>query len=299
MFTRLTNNAYLMLLATTLMWSANGMASRMAVGEVSPMAIVSLRWLIAGSILIAFAYRQILADWRILKHHPVLMIFGGTVGFTGFNSLFYISAHTTSAVNMTLLQGSIPIFVFLGAAVLYRIAVSPLQWIGVGLTLVGVMVVAAKGSFETLRHLTFTIGDIWLILACFLYALYALRLRNRPKVSGIGFFSVMAIIAFLASLPLLGIEAQMGTLQWPTPKGWAILAFIAFFPSLLAQLTFLRAVDLIGPSRASIFTNLVPIFGPALAVLTLGEEFHLFHAVSLVLVLGGIALAEMKRGEAM
>lgn len=298
MFRRAANNAYLMLLATTLMWSANGMASRMAVGEVSPMAIVSLRWLIAGLILITFAHRQILADWQILKHHPVLMLFGGAVGFTGFNSLFYIAAHTTSAVNMTLLQGSIPIFVLIGSALLYRLTVSPLQWIGVMLTILGVMVVAAKGSFETLKSLTFNIGDIWLILACSLYALYALRLRNRPKVSGIGFFSVMAIIAFLASLPLLGIESQFGTLQWPTPKGWVILAFIALFPSLLAQLTFLRAVDLIGPSRASIFTNLVPIFGPALAVLTLGEEFHLFHAASLVLVLGGITLAEWKRGEA-
>ncbi|MFM5969948.1 MAG: EamA family transporter, partial [Dolichospermum sp.] len=66
MFRQATNNAYLMLVATTLMWSANGMASRMAVGEVSPMAIVSLRWLIAGLILIAFAHRQILADWQIL-----------------------------------------------------------------------------------------------------------------------------------------------------------------------------------------------------------------------------------------
>lgn len=297
MFTRLTQNAYLLLLATTLMWSANGMASRLAVGEISPMAIVSLRWLMAAAILILFAHRQIRADWQILKNHPVLMIFGGAIGFTGFNSLFYIAAHTTSAVNMTLLQGAIPIFVFLGAALIYRLTVSPLQWIGVGLTILGVMVVAAKGSFETLMHLTFNIGDIWLILACLLYAIYALRLRNRPKVSGIGFFSVMAIIAFIASLPLLGIEAKVGALQWPTMKGWIILTFIALFPSLLAQLTFLRAVDLIGPSRASIFTNLVPIFGPALAVLTLGEEFHLFHAASLVLVLGGIALAEWKRGE--
>lgn len=297
MFTRLTQNAYLMLLATTLMWSANGMASRMAVGEVSPMAIVSLRWLISGLILVAIAHRQIRADWQILKQHPALLIFGGTMGFTAFNSLFYIAAHTTSAVNMTLLQGAIPIFVFLGAALIYRLTVTPLQWIGVGLTILGVIVVAAKGSLETLKTLTFNIGDIWLILACFLYALYALRLRNRPKVSGIGFFSVMAIIAFFASLPLLGVEARLGTLQWPTPKGWAILAFIALFPSLLAQLTFLRAVDLIGPSRASIFTNLVPIFGPALAVLVLGEEFHIFHAASLILVLGGITLAEWNRGE--
>jgi drug/metabolite transporter (DMT)-like permease len=167
---------------------------------------------------------------------------------------------------------------------------------GVILTLIGVTVVAAKGEWHVLTALEFSVGDIWLILACFIYSAYALSLRNRPKVSGIGFFSVMAIIAFFASLPLLGVEAQLGTLQWPTPRGWAILAFIAICPSLLAQLSFLRAVDLIGPGRAAVFTNLVPIFGPALAVFMLGETFHLYHGIGLVLVLGGIALSEMKRG---
>ena len=298
MFARLTGNAYLMLLATTLMGSANGMAGRLAVGEVSPMVIVSLRWFIAGGILLAIAHRQIRQDWAVLKHHPVMILFGGICGFTGFNSLFYVAAHTTSAVNMTLLQGALPIFIFTGAALFYRLSVSPLQWIGVVLTLLGVTVVAAKGQWHTLMALEFTIGDIWLILACFIYSVYALSLRNRPKVSGIGFFSVMAFVAFFASLPLLGVEASMGTLQWPTPKGWVILAFIALCPSLIAQLTFLRAVDLIGPSRASVFTNLVPIFGPALAVLMIGEEFHAFHAAGLALVLGGIALAEWKRGGA-
>ena len=64
---------------------------------------------------------------------------------------------------------------------------------------------------------------------------------------------------------------------------------------LLAQLFFLQAVELIGPSRASVFTNLVPIFGPMIAIIVLGEPFHLYHALALVLVLGGIALAEWRR----
>jgi drug/metabolite transporter (DMT)-like permease len=64
---------------------------------------------------------------------------------------------------------------------------------------------------------------------------------------------------------------------------------------LLAQLFFLKAVELIGPGRASVFTNLVPIFGPLLAVAALGEPFHFYHAFALALVLGGIMLAEWRR----
>jgi drug/metabolite transporter (DMT)-like permease len=157
------------------------------------------------------------------------------------------------------------------------------------------MTVASKGDWDTLLSLSFNIGDVWLIVACLLYAAFTLSLRNRPKVSGIGFFAILAVAAFFTAIPLIGWEMASGETQWPTLRGWEILAFITIGPSLLAQLFFLRAVDLIGPSRASVFTNLVPIFGPMIAIVVLGEAFHAFHAVALVLVLGGLGLAEWRR----
>jgi drug/metabolite transporter (DMT)-like permease len=84
----------------------------------------------------------------------------------------------------------------------------------------------------------------------------------------------------------------MGDFQWPTPKGWLITLYIAVFPSFLSQLFFMRGVDLIGPGRAGIFVNLVPVFSAILAVLILGEAFQAYHALALALVLGGIVLAE-------
>ena len=259
------------------------------------MVIVTMRWLLASMVLFAFARRQIVADWQVLKHHLPLVIFGGVFGFTAFNALFYLAAHHTSGVNMTILQGSLPIFVLLGASIVLRGATTRLQWIGILLTMAGVATVASQGSFETLMALSFNVGDIWLVIACMIYAAFTLTLRNRPKVSGIGFFSILAVAAFLSSLPLLGWEWTSGDLQWPSVRGWEILTFVTLGPSLLAQLFFLQAVELIGPSRASVFTNLVPIFGPMIAIIVLGEPFHLYHALALVLVLGGIALAEWRR----
>jgi drug/metabolite transporter (DMT)-like permease len=81
--------------------------------------------------------------------------------------------------------------------------------------------------------------------------------------------------------------------QWPTPTGWAILAFIVVFPSFAAQLAFMRGVQLIGPSRAGLFANLVPVFGAFMAVVILNESFAPFHLVALILVLAGIITAEL------
>jgi drug/metabolite transporter (DMT)-like permease len=294
-FRKLGANPYLLLILTTLMWSANGIAGRLAIGEISPMVIVSLRWLLASTLLFAFAHKQIAQDWQVLKHHLWLVAFGGVFGFTAFNALFYLAAHHTSGVNMTILQGSLPIFTLIGALAFHRTRISLLGALGILLTLAGVMTVASKGDWDTLMSLSFNVGDIWLIVACLLYAVFTLTLRNRPKVSGIGFFAILAVAAFFAAIPLIGWEIASGETQWPTLRGWELLAFITIGPSLLAQLFFLRAVDLIGPSRASVFTNLVPIFGPIIAIIVLGEVFHPFHAGALILVLGGIGLAEWRR----
>lgn len=289
------SNPYLLLTLTMLMWSANGIAGRVAIGEVSPMVIVTLRWLISCSLLFAFAFSRIREDWLVLKHHVVRLVLGAIFGFTGFNALFYLSAHHTSAVNMTILQGSLPIFVLMGAALFQRTPLTLLQAIGIPFTLAGVIAVASQGQLDVLLAFNFNIGDIGLVIACLSYAIYTLMLRNRPKVSGIGFFAIVAMAAFITSLPLLGLEMALGEAQWPTVEGWMIVAFIGICPSLLAQLFFLKAVELIGPGRAANFTNLVPIFGPLLAIILLGEPFHLYHAVALMLVLGGITLAEWRR----
>ena len=91
------------------------------------------------------------------------------------------------------------------------------------------------------------------------------------------------------------MEIALGKAQWPGLKGMAILAFVAIGPSFLAQIFFMRGVELIGPGRAGLFANLVPVMGAVLAVAILGEPFGWHHAISMVLVLGGIAIAEKGR----
>jgi drug/metabolite transporter (DMT)-like permease len=131
-----------------------------------------------------------------------------------------------------------------------------------------------------------------MLIACALYAGYTLALRRRPAVSGLAFFTAMALSAAVTSLPLLAWEIAQGAAQWPTPKGWLIVLFIALFPSLVSQLSFMRSVELIGPQRAGLFVNLVPVFGALMAVTILGEPFGWYHGAALALVIGGILVAE-------
>src|SRR5690606_41566406 len=99
----------------------------------------------------------------------------------------------------------------------------------------------------------------------------------------------------LSSLPLLFVEAAQGAVIVPDWQGWASIAYLVIFPSLLGQVFYIQAVELIGSNRASLFVNLLPLWGALLAVALLGEAFHFYHAAALVLILAGIGLAEHGR----
>lgn len=285
-------NAYLLLVLTTAAWGGNAVAGRFAVGEVSPMALVALRWLGVVLLVLVFARRQIVAELPLLRAHWRFMAVLGTLGFTIFNALFYTAAQTTTAINIGILQGSIPVFVLIGAFLVDRTPVTRLQMLGVAVTMLGVVTVTAAGDLERLLQLRFAQGDLIMLVACVFYAAYTVGLRRRPKVSALAMFSVMAVAAFLAALPLAAAETATGALLWPSSTGWAVILFVVIFPSFLAQLSFMQGVKLIGPGRAGVFVNLVPIFAAFFSVLLLGEDFALFHAAALILVLGGIWIAE-------
>lgn len=292
----LAGSAYLLLVFTTLLWAGNAIAGRLAVGEVSPMALTSLRWIVVVLTLAALQGRSAFAEWGALKPHAWRVVGMGMFGFTVFNAIFYWAAYHTSAVNIGVIQGVTPALVMAIGFLAYRTPVSRLQFAGLVLTLVGVGVVAARGELATITTLDFNAGDLGILVASFLYAGYTVALRNRPSVSPTAFFSAVACAAFLTSLPFLAVEIAIGTFKVPTPKGWIIVAYVGLMPSLVAQILYIRGVGMIGPSRAGLFMNLVPVFSALMGVLLLGELFAPYHAVALTLVLGGIWLAERGRG---
>jgi drug/metabolite transporter (DMT)-like permease len=180
-FRFLTGNAYIMLSLTTVLWAMNTVAARLAVGNVSPMLLVLLRWVLACAILVVIAREALRADWPLLKNHLVFIFVMGAFGYTGFNALFYAAGHHTTAINIGILQGSMPVLVLIVGVILLRENARPIQWFGTAVTLLGVALVASGGDLTRLASLTFNIGDIWLLIACVFYSTYTVGLRYYAK----------------------------------------------------------------------------------------------------------------------
>jgi drug/metabolite transporter (DMT)-like permease len=285
-----------LLTLTAIFWAGNAVASRLAVGQIQPMQLVCLRWVMVLAVMWPLYGGQVRAHWGEVRPQLVRLVVVAFLGLTAFNALFYVAAHTTTAVNMGILQGSVPVIVLAGAFLAYGTRATPVQIAGVLITALGVVVVATQGQPLAILGLDLNRGDLLMLTACALYAIYTVALRDRPKMPGAAFFTLLALISAVTSVPLAVAEAAVSGWTFPTWQGWVVTCWVAIFPSTLAQLFFVRAVDLIGPGRTGVFVNLVPIFAAILAVVLLGEPFALFHAIALALVLGGIWLAQRAPG---
>ena len=127
--------------------------------------------------------------------------------------------------------------------------------------------------------------------ACLVWAGFTIGLRNKPPVPSVILFAMFCVIATLISAPFAIYEFIFNGATVPTLRGWLVLLYIAVCASTFGQLFYLRSVDLMGPSRAGMFLNLIPIVGALLAIIVLGESFFFYHGVALILILGGLWLS--------
>ena len=285
------SSPFLLFLAT-LGWGSNTIASRLAVGEVSPMLLIFFRWGIVVVILLALYWRQMIDEWPVIRPRLKWLLIMGGCGLSLFNAFFYIAAHSTTAVNLGIIQSTMPGMILLGSFMYFGDRINRLQFSGLLLTLLGVIVIVTQGSLEKLMQLTFNHGDLLMIFACSFYAMYTVGLKSRPKISGMVMLAYFSVAAFLMTIPLMIFESLIYGTLIPGVKGFAIVFYIAIVPSFLSQIFFMRGVDLIGPGSAGLYANLVPIFSAIMAVLLLSEEFAFFHLAAMLLVFGGIALFE-------
>ena len=285
-------NPILLLVLTTLIWAAHSIVGRLAVGQIGPMTLTCLRWAVALIPILIAARPALRHDWPALRARWIYLTAMGGAGYTAFNALFYVAAHHTSALNLSIIQGAIPALVLIGARAFLKIRFGALQALGAVITMVGVVVIAAQGDPAKLAALAFNGGDVMMVAAAALYAGYTVGLRRRPNVSGVSMLAAMAVAAFVTSVPLMIWEIVSGGFIWPTWGGLLVLAFVALGPAFVSQLMYMRGVELIGPGRAGVFVNLVPVFGAIMAVVILGEPFAGYHVLALLLVVGGIAIAQ-------
>ena len=292
---RIMGNPWLLLTFSSLVWGGNVVAARCAVGEISPMVLVGLRWIVVSAIVAVMMRGRLMATLRSLQPHWAYLLPMGVLGFTISNAMLYEGARFTSGVNVAIIQGVLPVLVLAGARIVYGVRAGFVRWIGVAITMAGIVLIATEGEPQRILDLQINKGDAFAFLGAAIYAAFTLALRKKPPMSAMAFFMGVALAALVSSMPAMLVEAWLGGAVWPGFQGLMVLLYVAIFTSIIGQICWIRAVEMLGPGRAGVFQNLVPVFGAILSVAVLRETFHWHHAASLGLVLTGLFISELGR----
>tara|TARA_R110001583_G_scaffold41483_3_gene131998 strand:+ start:5732 stop:6610 length:879 start_codon:yes stop_codon:yes gene_type:complete len=284
--------SYLLLILTTLFWAGNFVLGRAMHLVLPPIVMAELRWALALIILLPFLIPRlikhkavILTNWKILT---ILSIFSVTC----FNTFIYIGLTNTNASNATILQSAIPIFILILSALWLKERVSIQQWLGVTISLIGVLMLITQGKLSNLLSLSFNLGDIYILVGVLSWAIYSILLRWRPaELDGFTFFGVTVLLGTIILMPFsVGEFYFANTIVWESKITYTV-AYMAIFPSILAYIFWNKGVADLGAVKAGLFIHLMPLFGLLLSSLFLNEKIYTFHIVGILLIFSGIYLA--------
>jgi len=296
---RLTLPIALLLTVPPLMWAGNAVVGRAVAELIPPMTLNFFRWVIAFAILLPLTWRVLKPQssvWANWKRYAVL----GLLGVGCYNALMYLALHTSTALNVTLVGASMPIWMLSTGAMFFNQRITRMQVAGAILSIVGVLVVLSRGQLAWLVDVHFVPGDFYIILASVAWAFYSWLLsqpKNAPEIRSDWASFLMAQIIFG-----LGWSGALAGSEWALTNasiswGWPLMAallYVALGPALLAYRCWGLGVQRAGPAIAGFFSNLTPLFAAVLSAAFLGELPQTYHAVAFLLIAGGIVVSARK-----
>lgn len=292
----LLTSPYLLLIGATLFWAGNFVIGRALRGDIPPVTLNFWRWVLALIILLPLSLGHmrrhrvlIMAEWK-------LVVALGATGVAAFHTLVYQALTTTTALNALLFVSTAPMLIVLVSWVMFRDTITVRQGIGILASLLGAVVVIARGDMAFLLNLRFNTGDLLMLVAVSSWALYSVLLKRRPpELPPLALLTASVIAGVLLLLPVYLWRLAEGEIMLLTTPNVISLLYITVFAAVVAFICWNTGVAAIGPNAAGLFIHLMPLFGAVLSVLFLGEHIAAFHVIGAALVFSGIALASQWR----
>ena len=287
--------AIALLFITPALWSVNYLVGRIAPGIIGPHMLALLRWSLAGLILLAFAWPELLAKRTSIQKNAWHYFVFGALGMWICGAWVYIGARSTGATNIALIYALAPVFIALVSTFWLRERLGLVQWLGIALAFAGLVHVVIKGQWSALAQVRLVAGDLWILAATVSWTLYSIFLKRWPSD-----FSPIARLVLIISggvlllLPLAAIEALSDLPMTQTIWGWKTFALVVaagVIPGAAAYLAYATLQKTLGAARAGLTLYLGPVYAAVTAFLVLGEPIEWYHGMGALIILPGIYLA--------
>ena len=282
-----TSAVWAMVVAATFFWGSNFNAARALAGHLAPLTAAAERFGIAVLVLLAMRALQG-RESALTSRDKVALCALGLIGVFGFNAAFFTALQTTSALNAALIMALSPLLTNLLAVWLLDGRLTGVQALGIGVAFSGVALVITGGHWGLLKVAA---GDLWMLGACLAWSFYGVLVRKHaahipsPQQArwtvGAGAVALIAF-ALVREQPLAEIARQSAT-------SLSIILYMSLFGTVLAYLFWLRGIQALGPQRAVMAFNLVPVF-TLLVNLAFGQRPDAAQFLGMALVIGGVVI---------
>jgi len=282
-------SGYVFAIGATAIWSGNFIVARGLSESIPPISLAFYRWVVAVLFFAPFAVKSVVKEWAIIKKHRGYFSITAFLGITTFNTLIYLAGQTTTAMNLSLIAVTFPIFILFFSRIFFKEVITIKKGVGIILVLIGVLFLITKGRFSSLLTISFNMGDVWMLLASIIFAIYSLFLKSKPK--GLSIIAVQFstfILGLFFLLPFFLWEQFMLRQSFLNQTTIPAILYVGIFASLCAFVLWNNAIVALGPAKAGMVYYTLPLFSGFSGYLFLQETISVIHFYSMVLIFSGI-----------
>jgi drug/metabolite transporter (DMT)-like permease len=266
-------------------------AAKGAIDEMPPWTLCFWRLLIATAVLLPFVRHQFGPMRDFVRAHGLSAFSIGALGWAFTQGLMFTGLEYTSAVTAGIVFATNPIMTLVLAHFVLHERMSTWQVIGSVVALAGIVVIAVKGSLVVLIGLDLNAGDLIVMAAAAIFAVYTVLLRRQKyQLERMPLLVVLMTGAVIGALPFFIYELLAGEHANLAMKGYLALAYAAIPGGALMYLLYNWSVDILGASRAGGLLYTQMVFTAALAWLVLGEPIEAYHLAGAALIIVGVVL---------
>lgn len=282
---------YARLALVPVIWGGTFVAGRLLALELPASVGALLRFLVASvALLVACLLFERRLPWPTRRQFLATLGLGAT-GVLAYNLLFLGSLTRLPASRTSLIVALNPAITIAAAALIFGERLSARRWVGVAIALAGVGIVVTRGDPSALLGGAVGAGELMMFGAVCAWAAYTLM--GRGMLEGLSPLAATTWSTLLGTAMLaLAAAPRLGAVEWAvlSPAAALSVLYLGLLGTAVAFVWYLRAVQVLGPARAVIFNNLVPVFGATFGVLLLGEPLSASMLVGGAVAVAGVML---------
>jgi drug/metabolite transporter (DMT)-like permease len=276
------------LIAANLIWGTTFVATKPMLERIPPVTLATARFGIALLVLLPLLARANTKPAR-----------GSTVALMGFTGVFlsYVCQNVgldfSTATNGALIDGGIPVFTALIAVPLLRERLTWTRSIGITASLAGVAVIVLRSGGAEFG-LSF-VGDTVLLAGTIAAAAYFVLCRRAfPLGDSLALVAGVSRYGMLFLLPVSVVELLVVGMSRPTVGDVLGLLYLGVAASALGFALWGYGLRHMDATPATVFANLNPVVGVAVAALVLGESVTAAQVIGGLLIISGVFIATCK-----